>query len=136
MSASNQETKLLLIGRRDLRSNNSWLHNSHRLVKGKNRCALFVHPEDASRNGIEHHGKAKIASVVGELEVDVLITDEIMPGVVSLPHGWGHNRPGTKLGVARENPGVSMNDLTDDQVLDEVSGNAVLNGVPVDIYPA
>ena len=136
VSRSGDEADLLLIGRRDLRSNNSWLHNSYRLVKGKDRCALYVHPGDAARHRIGDRGKARIVSRVGELEVDVVITEDVMPGVVSLPHGWGHGRPGIKQDVAQANPGVSLNDLTDDRVLDELSGNAVLNGVPVKIYPS
>ena len=122
---------LLLIGRRDLRTNNSWMHNSYRLVKGKDRCALFLHPEDATAHGLSNRDQARLASAKGELIVTVKITEDIMPGVVSLPHGWGHHRPGMRISTAQAHPGVSINDLTDELVVDELSGNAVLNGVPV-----
>ncbi len=122
---------LLLIGRRQLRSNNSWMHNSERLVRGKTRCTLLVHPEDAQRHGIRTGDRVKVVSRVGELVAPVEISDEVMPGVVSLPHGWGHDRPGIQLDVACRYPGVSLNDVTDEQLVDEVSGNAALSGVPV-----
>ncbi|GAB1256562.1 hypothetical protein NBRC116494_10640 [Aurantivibrio plasticivorans] len=128
-----KDNALMLIGRRDLRTNNSWMHNSQRLVKGKNRCALFIHPHDAAALSLTDSSRARVQSRVGALDVDVKITDDIMPGVVSLPHGWGHNREGVKLRVAATNPGISMNDLTDDQVVDGFSGNAVLNGIPVSV---
>jgi anaerobic selenocysteine-containing dehydrogenase len=126
---------LLLIGRRDLRSNNSWMHNSHRLVKGRPRCTLHVHPDDAERHGLAHGGRARLSSTKGELLVPIEVTDAVMPGVVSLPHGWGHDRPGAKLGVAAAHAGVSMNDLTDENVVDELCGTAVVNGVPVVLAP-
>lgn len=122
---------LLLIGRRDLRTNNSWMHNSYRLVKGKERCALFLHPDDAAAHGLGNRDQARLISAKGEVIVTVKLTAEIMPGVVSLPHGWGHHRPGMRISTAQANPGISMNDLTDEQLIDELSGNAVLNGVPV-----
>ena len=125
------EDSLVLIGRRDLRTNNSWMHNSQRLVKGKDRCALFINPQDASKRGLKDRGQARIMSRVGELQVDVKVTEDVMPGVVCLPHGWGHDREGVALRVAQTNPGVNKNDLTDDQRIDDLSGNAVLNGVPV-----
>lgn len=125
------DDSLVLIGRRDLRTNNSWMHNSQRLVKGKDRCALFINPLDASQRGLQDRGKARIMSRVGELQVDVKVTEDVMPGVVCLPHGWGHDREGIALRVAQTNPGVNKNDLTDDQRIDDLSGNAVLNGVPV-----
>lgn len=124
---------LLLIGRRDLRTNNSWMHNSLRLVKGKDRCALFVHPEDAKAQGIQDRDQVRLISARGELTVTVKVTQDIKPGVVSLPHGWGHHRPGLRLRTAQSNAGVSINDITDDRVVDELSGNAVLNGIPVHI---
>ncbi len=124
---------LMLIGRRDLRTNNSWMHNSQRLVKGKDRCALFVNPEDAKQLGLVDRSRAKVCSRVGELLVDVKVTEDVMPGVVCLPHGWGHDREGGNLRVAQTNPGINKNDLTDDQLLDKLSGNAVLNGVPVEV---
>ncbi|TVP56608.1 MAG: molybdopterin oxidoreductase family protein [Halomonadaceae bacterium] len=130
-----QAKPLLLIGRRDLRTNNSWMHNSQRLIKGKNRCDLFVHPEDAARLGLRPQGQARISSRVGELEVTVSLNDDIMPGVVCLPHGWGHNRDGMRLSVAESKPGISVNDITDDQLVDALSGNAVLNGIAVSVVP-
>ncbi|ACA86683.1 molybdopterin-dependent oxidoreductase [Shewanella woodyi] len=124
---------LTLISRRDLRTNNSWMHNSQRLVKGQNRCDLFVHPETANEYGIKTDEQVHITSAVGALKVTVAITDEIMPNVVSLPHGWGHHRKGMKMSVAQSSPGVSVNDITDHNFVDELSGNAALNGVPVSI---
>jgi anaerobic selenocysteine-containing dehydrogenase len=124
---------LLMIGRRSVRSNNSWMHNSQRLVKGKVRCTLQIHPEDAAKRGIEAGQIVAISSRVGRIEVGVEVTDRIMKGVVSLPHGWGHNRKGSRLAIAEKKPGVSMNDLTDEQQLDRLSGVAVLNGVPVKV---
>lgn len=124
---------LLLIGRRHVRSNNSWMHNYPRLVKGKPRHQLFVHPSDAGSLNLKDGAKARISSRVGSVETEVLLTDEVMPGVVSLPHGWGHRRPGVKMAVAESQPGVSVNDLTDEQFLDALSGNAALNGVPVKV---
>lgn len=125
------DTSLVLIGRRDLRTNNSWMHNSQRLVKGQDRCALFMHPQDAKKQGLQDRGQARITSRVGELVVTVKVTEDVMPGVVCLPHGWGHDREGVALRVAQTNPGINKNDLTDDQLVDGLSGNAVLNGVPV-----
>jgi anaerobic selenocysteine-containing dehydrogenase len=124
-----------LIGRRDLRSNNSWMHNSARLVKGKNRCTLWMHPDDADTVGLVEGALARVESRVGAVEVPVHRTDAMMVGVVCLPHGWGHGRQGVRLGVASAHAGVSMNDLTDPESLDNVCGNAVLNGTPVDVSP-
>ncbi|WP_344804781.1 molybdopterin-dependent oxidoreductase [Allohahella marinimesophila] len=124
---------LLLIGRRDLRTNNSWMHNSYRLVKGKDRCALFMHPEDARAQQLEDRDQVRVMSSRGELIAIVRTTEDIKPGVVSLPHGWGHHREGIRLRTAQAHPGVSINDITDERVLDELSGNAVLNGVPVQL---
>ena len=124
-----------LIGRRHLRSNNSWLHNSKRLVKGRNRCTLLVHPEDASRLGLSTGEQARVVSRVGELVAPVEVTDTIMPGVVSLPHGWGHGRQGVRLGVASAHAGVSVNDLTDELRVDALCGTAAINGVPVEVSP-
>jgi anaerobic selenocysteine-containing dehydrogenase len=131
-----EEGTLLLIGRRHLRDNNSWLHNVPRLVSGKPRCTLMVHPEDALRLGLVEGGEAVITSRVGEVRAPVSVTDEVMPGVVSLPHGYGHGREGVRLRVAGEHAGVSINDLTDDRVLDAISGNAAFNGVRVRVQPA
>jgi anaerobic selenocysteine-containing dehydrogenase len=122
---------LLLIGRRHLRSNNSWMHNSRRLVRGKDRCTLLMHPDDAARLGVVGETNVAVISRAGRIEAPLELSDEVMPGVVSLPHGWGHNRPGIELSVAGEHPGVSINDLTDESVVDDLCGNAVLSGVPV-----
>jgi anaerobic selenocysteine-containing dehydrogenase len=127
---------LRLIGRRQLRSNNSWLHNAEALMRGDDRCTLLVHPDDAARAGLSHGKKAKVRSRVGEVEVLVAVTDEVMPGVVSLPHGYGHAREGVKLRVASKKPGVSINDLTDHERVDLLTGNAALSGVPVEVMPA
>ena len=122
-----------LIGRRDPRTNNSWLHNSKRFVKGPKRCTLFIHPEDASMRGLATGDWATVASRSGEVEIEVETTDEMMRGVVSIPHGWGHHRPGLRLSVARQHAGVSANDLTDETFIDELCGNAALNGVSVTV---
>ncbi|RFA36936.1 molybdopterin dinucleotide-binding protein [Alkalilimnicola ehrlichii] len=130
---SAESGEMMLIGRRDLRTNNSWMHNSQRLVKGENRCALLINPADAERLGLANDKPARIMSRTGELLVNVQITEDIMPGVVCLPHGWGHDREGVSLRVAQSNPGINVNDITDDQVVDTLSGNAVLNGIPVTV---
>jgi anaerobic selenocysteine-containing dehydrogenase len=124
---------LRLIGRRHLRSNNSWMHNSERLVKGRPRNRLLVHPDDLKAHELINGQRVRVRSRTGSVEVEVEETTDIMPGVVSLPHGWGHHRNGTRLGVASQHPGVSANDLTDHERLDGISGNAALNGVPVTI---
>lgn len=124
---------LQLIGRRDPRTNNSWLHNSHRLVKGKMRCVALVHPDDARARGIEDGGMAQVSSRVGSLSIPVRLSEEMMPGVISIPHGWGHDAAGIRLGVASRHAGVNTNILTDDHFLDSVSANAALNGVPVSL---
>jgi anaerobic selenocysteine-containing dehydrogenase len=127
---------LLLIGRRHLRSNNSWLHNSRRLLKGPERCTLMIHPADAEARGIADGQPVTITSRVGEVTAPAEVTDSVMPGTVSLPHGWGHGRDGVQLSVARTRPGVSLNDLTDRQRIDPLSGNAALNGLPVTVLAA
>ncbi|MEV4375259.1 molybdopterin-dependent oxidoreductase [Streptosporangium sp. NPDC049644] len=119
--------EIVLIGRRHLRSNNSWLHNVGPLVGGTNRCTLQINPDDVSRFGLGEH--AVVRSAAGELVVPLEPTDTIMPGVVSLPHGWGH--AGTSQLVAAKHAGVNVNALTDDSIVDVPSGNAVFNGVPV-----
>ena len=124
---------LSLIGRRHVRSNNSWLHNSHRLVKGPDRCTLMVHPEDAASRGIEDGSMVTLQSRVGSVDVVCELTEDIMPGVVSLPHGWGHHREGLSWKTASDHAGVSINDLTDPERCDPLTGNAVLNGTPVQI---
>ncbi|MDC0886911.1 molybdopterin oxidoreductase family protein [Altererythrobacter sp.] len=130
------EGSLSLIGRRHVRSNNSWLHNSKRLVKGPDRCTLMMHPDDAAARGLADGQLASVASRVGEVEVAVEITEDIMPGVVSIPHGWGHHRKGVSWQTAADHAGVSINDLTDPQRYDRLTGNAVLNGTPVMVEPA
>lgn len=122
---------LRLIGRRQLRSNNSWMHNSARLVKGKNRCTLLINPVDAQARALQSGDRALVSSRVGELSVEVDVSAEMMPGVVSIPHGWGHGRPGSQLHIANKHAGISVNDLTDETLIDTLSGNAALNGVPV-----
>ncbi|MEU9862379.1 molybdopterin oxidoreductase family protein [Streptomyces sp. NPDC047971] len=126
---------LVLVGRRHLRSNNSWLHNAPSLNGGSNRCTLQVHPDDADRLGLADGKPARIAAEGGALEVEVEITDTVRSGVVSLPHGWGHDRPGTRLTVAAARPGVNVNQLLDGTRLDPLSGTAVLNGFPVELAP-
>ncbi|MFE5484844.1 molybdopterin oxidoreductase family protein [Streptomyces sp. NPDC056527] len=126
---------LVLVGRRHLRSNNSWLHNAPSLNGGSNRCTLQVHPDDADRLGLADGKPARIAAEGGALEVEVEITDTVRNGVVSLPHGWGHDRPGTRLAVAAARPGVNVNQLLDGTRLDPLSGTAVLNGFPVELAP-
>ena len=133
--ADQVDGELLLIGRRDLRSNNSWMHNIGVLVRGKDRCMLEVHPSDAARIGVSNGGSARISSRSGDLVVKVEVTDRVMPGVVSLPHGWGHGVRGAKLRVAAEHAGVNTNELTSGETIDPLSGNAVLNGVPVTVLP-
>ncbi|MGH7788159.1 MAG: molybdopterin oxidoreductase family protein [Candidatus Binatia bacterium] len=127
---------MVLIGRRDLRSNNSWMHNAPVLVKGKARCTMQVNPADADRLGLTDGALAAVASRTGRITVPVEVTDTIRPGVVSIPHGWGHDLPGIQLGVAAAHPGVNCNRLVDEEALDPLSGNAVLNGLPVTVEPA
>ena len=127
---------LVLIGRRQLRSNNSWMHNLPALVKGKERCTMHIHPDDADRLGLEDGRQALLRSAAGELEAPVEITDAIMPGVVSIPHGWGHDAAGARLRVAAEHAGVNSNLLADESMVEPLSGNAILNGIPVEVAPA
>jgi anaerobic selenocysteine-containing dehydrogenase len=127
---------VVLVGRRDLRSNNSWMHNIEVLVKGKPRCVLHINPDDAASLGLTDGALAKVTSRVGAVVVPVEVTDGIRPGVVSLPHGWGHDLPGVELDVAVRYPGVNSNLLTDDHAVDALSGTAVLNGIPVELSPA
>ncbi|MDH3745669.1 MAG: molybdopterin-dependent oxidoreductase, partial [Acidobacteriota bacterium] len=130
---------LVLIGRRQVRSNNSWMHNFPRLMRGRDRCTLQMHPTDAERLGMGSDPDARprvvVRSRAGRVEVSVEVTEAVMPGVVSLPHGWGHHRPGVRLGEAALKPGASLNDLTDEQLVDTVSGNAAFSGVPVEVEP-
>jgi anaerobic selenocysteine-containing dehydrogenase len=127
---------LVLVSRRHLRSNNSWMHNVKVLVKGKDRCTLLVHPDDAARLGLGDAQLARVSSEAGAVEVPVEVSDEMMPGVVSLPHGWGHDKPGTRLSVAREHAGVNNNLLAPGHLVDPLSNNAVVNGIPVEVVPA
>lgn len=128
-------SQLQLIGRRHLRSNNSWMHNSPRLVRGPDRCTLIINPHDAEARGIAHGSTVQVRSRVGCVEVRAEVSDTIMPGVVSLPHGYGHTREGTQLEVAQQHAGVSINDLTDELELDPLTGNAALSGVAVTVQP-
>ncbi|HSO63696.1 MAG TPA: molybdopterin dinucleotide binding domain-containing protein, partial [Ornithinibacter sp.] len=127
--------ELLLVGRRHQRDNNSWLHNASRLTRGRARHSLSAHPDDLAVRGIRDGDTVLVRSAVGEVRVEVAASEDLMPGVVSLPHGYGHAREGVRLRHATELPGVSMNDLTDPSVVEAVSGNAVLNGVPVTLHP-
>jgi len=133
--AARADGEFQLIGRRHVRDNNSWMHNVPKLVSGKPRCTLMVHPEDAQRLGLREGDEARVTSRVGEVLAPVNVTDEVMPGVVSLPHGYGHARPGVQLQVAGAHAGVSINDLTDDQVIDGVSGNAAFSALQVRVQP-
>jgi anaerobic selenocysteine-containing dehydrogenase len=126
---------LVLISRRHLRSNNSWMHNVTVLVKGKDRCTLLIHPDDAARAGVTHGALARVSSEAGALDVPVEVSDEMMPGVVSLPHGWGHDKEGTRMSVAREHAGVNNNLLAPGRLVDPLSNNAVVNGIPVEVVP-
>jgi anaerobic selenocysteine-containing dehydrogenase len=124
---------LLLVGRRHVRSNNSWMHNLPMLAKGPARCTLQLHPEDASAYGLSDGALARVSSRVGSVVAPVEVTDAIAPGVASLPHGWGHDQAGTQMSVAAERPGANSNILTDEMALDPLSGTAVLNGIPIEI---
>ncbi|MNZ57088.1 Formate dehydrogenase H [compost metagenome] len=128
--------QLLLIGRRHVRSNNSWMHNYHRLVKGKPRHQLLMHPDDLAGRQLQDGQRVRVSSRVGSIEVEVQSCSDLMPGVVSLPHGFGHARAGVRMDIACSQPGASANDLTDERQVDAVSGNAALNGVPVQVVAA
>ena len=127
---------LQLIGRRHLRSNNSWMHNSHRLVKGPERCTLLIHPKDAEKHGIVQGDRVKVSSSKGEVALPAELSETMMPGVVSIPHGFGHHRKGTAWRTAEAYAGVSINDLTDERLLDTISGNTAFSGVPVAVTKA
>ncbi|SDR70183.1 Anaerobic selenocysteine-containing dehydrogenase [Halopseudomonas sabulinigri] len=131
-----QQGELRLIGRRHVRSNNSWMHNYQRLVKGKPRDQLLMHPQDLAERGLQDGQLVTVRSRIGAVNVLVSATDEVAQGVVSLPHGWGHNRSGTQIEVAERNAGVSVNDLTDERFFDPVTGNAAVNGVSVEVVAA
>ncbi|TGM60347.1 molybdopterin-dependent oxidoreductase [Leptospira vanthielii] len=130
---TSDKSQFLLIGRRHLRSNNSWMHNLPKLMTGKPRCTVMIHPSDANHLGIINDEEVIVESSVGKIQIPVEITEELMQGVVSIPHGFGHNRSGTNQKVATEFSGVSINDLTDDQAIDEFSGNAAFSGIKVSI---
>jgi anaerobic selenocysteine-containing dehydrogenase len=133
LTQANQTGDFMLVGRRHVRSNNSWMHNAERLVKGRDRCTALLHPQDAHALGLQDGQSVRISSRIGEIRLPVELSDSIMPGVVSVPHGWGHDRPGIRMSVAQAHAGVSCNDVTDERWLDELSGNAALNGVPVKV---
>jgi anaerobic selenocysteine-containing dehydrogenase len=124
---------MVLIGRRQLRSNNSWMHNLPALVKGKESCTLHIHPDDAERLGLADGETARVSSAAGSLEAPVETTEDIMPGVISIPHGWGHGAEGVRMGVASAHAGVNSNVLADESMVEPLSGNAVLNGIPVEV---
>ena len=127
---------LVLVGRRHVRSNNSWMHNLPMLAKGPARCTLQIHPRDAAARGLSDGDSARVSARAGEVVAAVEVTDAISAGVVSLPHGWGHDEPGARLGVASRRPGINSNRLTDETILDPLSGTAVLNGIPVEVTAA
>ncbi|HKN51806.1 MAG TPA: molybdopterin dinucleotide binding domain-containing protein, partial [Amycolatopsis sp.] len=127
---------LVLIGRRHLSSNNSWMHNIAPLVRGGNRCTVQVHPADAERLGLTDGALASVTSRAGKLEVPVEVTEDVRRGVVSIPHGWGHDVDGARARVARANPGVNSNLVADETLMDAPSGTSVLNGIPVEVAPA
>lgn len=133
--ASRGPHDLLLIGRRQLRSNNSWMHNSERLVKGRPRCTLLMNPGDAAERGITMGQQVEVSSRTGSIEIPVELCEDIMPGVISIPHGWGHDRSGIQIGVAEQHAGASINDLTDDQSIDALCGTAAFNGTWVSVCP-
>jgi anaerobic selenocysteine-containing dehydrogenase len=127
---------LVLVGRRDLRSNNSWMHNVNVLVKGKTRCTVHVHPDDARRLCVADGADVAVRSDAGQVVLPAEVTDTVMPGVVSIPHGWGHDAEGMRLETAGRRPGVNSNVLAGSDMFDPLSGNAVLNGIPVELVPA
>lgn len=131
-----REVPLVLVSRRDVRSNNSWMHNLEKLVRGRERCTLLIHPDDAARAGIEGGTMVRVASASGAVEAPVEISDEMMPGVVCLPHGWGHDLEGIRMGVAARHAGVNNNLLAPGDLVDVPSGNAIVNGIPVEVTPA
>ena len=126
----------VLVSRRNIKSKNTWMHNIKVLVKAGNRCTLIVHPDDASTLGLTDGSNARVTSEAGSIEVPVEVSDEMMRGVVSLPHGWGHDKAGTRLSVAREHSGVNSNLLSPGHFVDKLSGNQAVNGIPVEVVPA
>lgn len=135
LEAGHDEDALVLVGRRDLRSNNSWMHNLPGLVSGPARCTVWVHPRDADRLGLIHGEPVAVSARTGAIEVPAEVTEDVMPGVVSIPHGWGHDAAGVQMGVAGAHAGANSNVLCDEQVVEPLSGTAVLNGIPVSLAP-
>ena len=134
---ADEEQGLLLIGRRHLRSNNSWMHNSERLTRGSNHCAVLVHPDDASARGITEGDRVIISTPAGAIEAIAEVSDSVMAGVVCMPHGWGHaSREGVGWSHAASLPGSSVNDITQDSRFDPLSGNAAVTALPVSLAPA
>jgi len=133
--APGRRDTLALIGRREVRSNNSWMHNAARLMKGADRCTLMMHPDDASARGLSGGQAVIVTSRAGEIRVPLEITDTVRPGVVSLPHGFGHDREGVRLTVASAHAGKSFNDVADDLRLDALCGTAAFSGTPVEVTP-
>jgi anaerobic selenocysteine-containing dehydrogenase len=127
---------LVLIGRRQVLSNNSWMHNIQRSMRGHERCALLVHPDDARQRGLSTGMRVRLESSAGAITVPIEVSTTMMPGVVSLPHGWGHDRHGIRLAVAGQHAGASMNDVTSENRVDTLSGNAAFNGVVVRVQRA
>tara|TARA_B100000676_G_scaffold311958_1_gene383997 strand:- start:1329 stop:3578 length:2250 start_codon:yes stop_codon:yes gene_type:complete len=128
--------QMLMIGRRHIRSNNSWMHNSQRLVKGKGRCNVMIHPDDAQRLAVADGDDVVVSSPAGTITLPAWLCDDIMPGVISVPHGWGHDREGVLLGVARRVAGQSINDVIGSNRVEAVTAMAQLNGIPVTVEPA
>ena len=133
---ADEAESLRLIGRRHVRDCNSWMHNYHRLVKGKDRCVALLHPDDLASRGLTDGSMITVRSRAGEVQLPCTASEDIMPGVISIPHGYGHARRGIRAEIASKNAGVSCNDITDAQYLDALSGNAAVNGVAVEVYPA
>jgi anaerobic selenocysteine-containing dehydrogenase len=126
---------MVLVGRRDLRSNNSWMHNLPLLVSGPERCTAWLHPDDVARFRLAAGEFVRVSSRAGAIELPFEMTEDVMPGVVSIPHGWGHSSGGARLRVAADHAGANSNVLADEMLLDPISGNAVLNGIPVEVAP-
>ena len=133
LSASSAPSSLVMIGRRDLRSNNSWMHNSERLVRGKDRCTVMMHPADATSRGLTDGQQVALSSSTGRIELPLEVTDAMMRGVISVPHGWGHDKKGARLAVAAAHAGASVNDVTDASRVDALTGNAAFSGTPVEV---
>jgi anaerobic selenocysteine-containing dehydrogenase len=137
LAHSGRDDGMVLVGRRQVRNMNSWLHNLESLARGRNRCTLLIHPDDAGRLGIKDGGRVRVRSRVGEVVVEACVGEEMRPGVVSLPHGFGHGAPGSRLSVAsRRQPGANANQLADEQAVDALSGTSILSGIPVEVEPA